>query len=296
EVRSALEESEKEEQEKQEDILSAAGRNYTLLRKGKLGLEYKLEYAYYPYDVIREQNIIEHNSHHNITNAFTLEYPLKNNLSFEALIPFVYEYDKTGAKNSKEVSDFGDVDFGLNYQPFKSGGGFPSIIFRSVLTCPMGRSPYDINPDTELATGSGGYALEGSVSVSKPVDPVMVFGTLGYVYKHPIRNLDYKLQDGSTLERYDRGDSIELSMGLGYALSYKTSLTLGYSYTYTFEAKRYFKEGEPKSYPTRSSGSISIGTSWRISRTLKINMSLGIDITDGHYHSLSFRFPFEYNL
>ncbi|MCF8026460.1 MAG: SPOR domain-containing protein, partial [Desulfobacteraceae bacterium] len=46
EVRSALEESEKEEQEKQEDILSAAGRNYTLLRKGKLGLEYKLEYAY----------------------------------------------------------------------------------------------------------------------------------------------------------------------------------------------------------------------------------------------------------
>ncbi|MCF8026612.1 MAG: SPOR domain-containing protein [Desulfobacteraceae bacterium] len=296
EVRGALEESKQEEREKEEDVLSAAGRQYTLLQKGKLGLEYQIEYGYYPYDQIREQNIIEHAANHSIRNTFTLEYPLKNNLTLEADLPFVYKYDRVGAEDSKSVSDFGDVEFGVNYQPIRSGGGFPSVIFRTVLTTPMGRSPYDINPDTELSTGSGGYALRGAMSVSKSVDPVMVYGTLGYEYKFPIKNLDFKLQQGGTLERYDRGNSIELSMGLGYSLSYNTSLTLGYSYTYTLEAKRYFKEAEPRTYPTRASSSISIGTSWRISPKFRLNMQLGIDITDANYHSISFRFPFEFNL
>ncbi|MCF8025150.1 MAG: SPOR domain-containing protein [Desulfobacteraceae bacterium] len=296
EVRSALEGGEEEEREKEEDVLSAAGRQYTLLQKDKLGLEYKIEYGYYPYDQLREQGIIEHAANHSITNTFTLEYPLKNNLTLQTDIPFVYKYDRVGADNSKNVSDFGDVDFGVNYQPIKSGGGFPSIILRTTLTTPMGRSPYDINPDTELSTGSGGYAIKGTMSVSKSVDPVMVFGSLGYKYKFPIRDLDYKLQSGYTLERYERGNSIEVSMGLGYSLSYNTSLTLGYSYTYTLEAKRYFKEAEPRTSPTRASSSISIGTSWRISPKFRLNMQLGIDITDANYHSISFRFPFEFNL
>ncbi|MCF8026636.1 MAG: SPOR domain-containing protein, partial [Desulfobacteraceae bacterium] len=64
EVRGALEESEEEEREKEEDVLSAAGRQYTLMQKGKLGLEYKIEYGYYPYDQIREHNIIEHAANH----------------------------------------------------------------------------------------------------------------------------------------------------------------------------------------------------------------------------------------
>ncbi|MCF8025073.1 MAG: SPOR domain-containing protein [Desulfobacteraceae bacterium] len=296
EVRSALEGSEEEEREKEEDVLSAAGRQYTLLQKDKLGLEYGIEYGYYPYDQIREQGIIEHASNHSITNTFILEYPLKNNLTLQTNIPFVYKYDRVGSDNSKKVSDFGDVNFGINYQPIRSGGGFPSIILRTTLTTPMGRSPYDINPDTELSTGSGGYAVKGSMSLSKSVDPVMVFGSLGYKYKFPIRNLDYKLQSGYTLKRYDPGNSIEVSMGMGYSLSYNTSLTLGYSYTYTLEAKRYFKESEPRTYPTRASSSISIGTSWRISPKFRLNMSIGIDITDANYHSLSFRFPFEFNL
>lgn len=296
EVRGDLEESEEEEREKEEDVLSSAGREYSLLQKGKLGLEYEIEYGYYPYDEIREQNIIEHAANHSIKNSFTLEYPLKNNLTVETDIPFVYKYDRVGAEDSKNVSDFGDVDFGLNYQPVRSGEGFPSVIIRTTLTTPMGRSPYDINSDTELSTGSGGYALGTSMSVSKSVDPVMVYGTLGYEYRPPIKDLDYKLENEATLERYDRGDTIEVSMGMGYSLSYNTSVTLGYSYTYTLEDKRYFKESDPQTYPTRASSSLSIGTSWRINPKLQINMTLGIDLTDQNYHSVSFRVPFEFDL
>lgn len=299
EVREELEATEEEEKKEEEDILSAAGRQYTLLQKGRLGVEYKLEYTYFDYDAIREQNIIEHNSKHTITNTFTLEYPLKNNLSLEAAVPFIYKYDETSTiegRDTTDVSDFGDVDFALNYQPFKSGPRLPSIIFRSILTCPMGRDPYDINPDTELSTGSGGYSLEGSISVSKLVDPIMVFGSLGYTYNHEIDDLDYKIDASTTLERYERGDTVEFSMGIGYSLSYITSLTLGYSYAYTFEDERFFKEAESKTYETRTASSLNIGTSWRLSSKMRMNMSLGIGLAGDDYYTLSFRFPYEFEL
>lgn len=295
EVRSELQATEEEKEEEEEDILSAAGRNYTLLQKGKLGVEYKLDYSYFSYDALREQNIIEHNSNHNVTNTFTVEFPLKDNLSIDTAIPYVYKFDKVGTGESKEINDFNDVDFALNYQPVKSGGNIPSIIFRTVLTCPLGRDPYDINPDTELSTGSGGYAAGGSLSLSKAVDPVMVFGTFSYTYKHPIDDLDFKL-GSQTLTRYERGDSLGFSMGVGYSLSYITSLSLGYSYSYTFEAERFFKEAEPQTYGTRTDSSLSIGTSWRVSKKLRISTSLQIGLADSSYFSLSFRFPYEFDL
>ena len=294
-IRSELTESKEEKSQKEDDILNAAGRNYTLMQKGKLGVEYKIAYTYYAYDAIKELNIIEHNSNHNITNTFTLEYPLKDNLTLEAALPFVYEYDEVGSDDSKSVTDFGDVSFGASFQPLKSGGKMPSMIINTTLTCPMGRNPYEVNPLTELSTGSGGYSLAGSISMSKPIDPIMAYGTLSYTYKHPIKDLDYKI--GSyTLEQYDRGDSLGFSLGLGYALSYKTSLSVGYSYSHTFESTRYYKEANPVTYPTQTSSSISIGTSWRLSPKLRLNMSLGIGLGNSDYFSLSFRFPFEFNL
>lgn len=295
EVRGELKESTEEKEAKEEDILNAAGREYTLMKKGTLGLEYKIGYTYYSYDAIRELNIIEHNSNHTITNTFTIEYPLKNNLTINSSIPFVYEYDQVGADNSKSATDFGDVSFGASYQPIKTGGDMPSIIIGTSLTCPMGRNPYEINSDTELSTGSGGYSLGTSLSVSKAVDPIMAYGTLSYSYKFPIEDLDYKI--GSyTLEKYDRGDSIGVSLGIGYALSYMTSISFGYSYSYGFESKRYYKEAEAQTYPTTTSSSISVGTSWRLSQKMRVNLSLGMGLGNSDYFSLSLRFPFSYKL
>ncbi len=294
-IRTELTESKEEKSQKEDDILNAAGRNYTLMQKGRLGVEYKIAYTYYAYDAIKQLNLIEHNSNHNITNTFTVEYPLKDNLTLEAALPFVYEYDEVGSDDSKSVTDFGDVSFGASFQPLKSGGKIPSMIINTTLVCPMGRNPYEVNPLTELSTGSGGYSLAGSLSMSKPIDPIMAYGTLSYTYKFPIEDLDYKI--GSyTLEEYDRGDSLGFSLGLGYALSYKTSLSIGYSYSHTFESTRYYKEANPVTYPTQTASSISIGTSWRLSPRLRLNMSLGIGLANSDYFSLSFRFPFEFDL
>lgn len=294
-VRGELQETDEEKGQKEEDILNAAGKNYTLMKKGRIGVEYQLAYTYYDFDAITEINVVEHNSNHTLTNTFTVEYPLKDNLTLEASIPFVYEYDEVGSDSSKNITDFGDVNFGVSFQPIKSGGNIPSLIVNTTVTAPMGRNPYEINPDTELSTGSGGYSVGTSLSFSKAIDPIMAYGTLSYTYRHPIKNLDYKI-GSSTLERYDRGDSVGFSLGLGYSISYMTSVTLGYSYSHAFESERFFKESESVTYKTQTSSSLSIGSSWRITPKMRVNLSLAMGLGNSDYYTLSLRFPFEFVL
>ena len=183
---------------------------------------------------------------------------------------------KWGRMTQKMSRILAIVDFGMSFQPIKSGGKIPSMIVNTTLTCPMGRNPYEINPDTEVSTGSGGYSVGTSLSFSKAIDPIMAYGTLSYTYRHPIKNLNYKI-GSSTLERYDRGDSIGFSFGLGYSISYMTSVTFGYSYSHSLSSERYYKETtEPISYKTTTSSSLSLGSSWRISPKMRVNLSLAM--------------------
>lgn len=294
-VRGNLTQSVEEKEEKEENILNAAGREYTLMQKGRFGFEYSLMYSSFRYDSIKEANVIEHNANHNFKNTFIFEFPAKDNLTIGSRIPFVYAYDQIGSKDEKQTTDFGDVDFYANYQPMKSGGDMPSIILNTYLSCPMGRSPYKINPDKDVSTGTGGYSTTFSVNASKPIDPVLVYGTLSYEYKFPIAALDYKVGP-YTLNRYEPGDTIGLSCGFAFALSYNTSLSLGYSYSYTLKSTQYFKEIDPQRYPTSNSASIAIGTSWRLASQRRVNVSLSIGLNNSGSHSIGFQIPMEFNL
>ena len=294
-VRQSLTETDAEKREKEENILNAAGREYTLMQEGKLGFEYQLAYSYFRYDAIRESGVIEHNSNHNFKNTFIFEYPVKNNLTAGSRIPFVYEYDQIGAENEKDVTDFGDVAFYADYQPVKSGGNVPSVILTTQLTCPMGRSPYEVNPEEDLATGSGGYSALFSVNASKSLDPVLAYGSLSYEKNFPINNIDYKMAP-YTMEKYEPGDTIGVSIGMGFALSYKTSLSLGYSQSFSLKSTRYFKETAPKRYPTTSESTLSVGTAWRLDNNRRVNVYLSTGLSNSGSHSISCSFPMEFNL
>lgn len=296
EIRQALTETDAEKREKEENILDAAGRQYTLMQKGKLGFEYQLVYSGYRYDAIQESNTIEHNSNHNFKNNFILEYPLMNNLTLGTRLPFIYEYDQVGADGEKDVTDWGDVIFYADYQPVKSGGRMPSIIMGAQVSCPMGRSPYEVNPEEDLPTGSGGYSTMFSVNASKSLDPVLAYGSLSYEYNHPIDNLDYKMGANYTLEKYEPGDTITASIGMGFALSYKTSITLAYSNAYSLRSKRYYVEQKPQRYATSSASSMQVGTSWRFGNNRRMNVTLSTGLNNSGNHSIAFAFPLEFDL
>ncbi|MCF8036406.1 MAG: hypothetical protein K9K62_06015, partial [Desulfobacteraceae bacterium] len=187
EARKALEVTEKEAREEEEAILKAAGREYSLLRAGLLEMEYKLNYAYHSYDVLSRSEEgstrLEHHANHNLSNHIVAEIALLDNLTMDADAAFVYKYDKVGEDDSEEVHDLGDSSVGFKYQPFKSGNGWPSPILHLRGTLPASRGDYEINPETELSTGSGLYAASAGFSIYHPFDPVSAFASLNYKHR-----------------------------------------------------------------------------------------------------------------
>lgn len=306
EARKKLEIPEEQKSESVEDILSAAGRQYSLLKKGTVGLSYTFGYSYYSGDAIDESTVVLRRVNHNITNTISLEYALFNNLTLSANIPFVYKYNKVGTDESLDVTDLGDISLGVAWQPFKAGGRIPTTIFTFGASLKTGTSPYEINYDDELSTGAGYYGISAGVSLSKVVDPLVAFGNLSLNYGFPESGLSQIIYEDSTnpsnkiyLTEVKPGSNIGLAFGFGYALSYQASMNLSAQFAYSFGSK-YTNKGSGTASSESETGStlssaLSIGTGWRITPARSIYASVGIGLTNNDADvSLNLKFPFEF--
>jgi hypothetical protein len=294
------------------EILEAAGREYYLQPPWAFGLDLSVNYSYYAYDIIRRINSdsgnnLEYHSNHTITNNFSLSSGIRENLSVGATIPFVYKYDMVGTAQSREVTSLGDISLNLQYQPLRVGQGYPSPIFSFSYVTPSGKSPYEINPQTELSTGTGLSSLSGGISLSQPFDPVNVFGSIGYEKAMTEKRIG-QIRPGAPglLDEVVPGAIIRANLGFGYAVSYRMSMTLGLSYTYMFSTdyfwlkERQYDEGfdiEKTSSGDATSASLNLSTSWRISpgRTLIVGAGWGITAANPGF-SISIRMPLSYDL
>jgi cell division protein FtsB len=305
-IRRRLETTAEEKSSTDEAILSAAGRDYTLMKPGNLGFELNVSYTGDAYDGITSDSsgisAVNHNAYHTLSTGFYIEFPVKDNMTVTSNIPFVYKYSsQSNSKTAKDVSDIGDVSFGCQLQPIKSGGDFPALILSSSLTCPTGRSPYKIDTTREMSTGNGGYSVSLGCNLSKSVDPVVAFGGVQYGHGFDINKLNFKSgtqgEAGIYLKGVRPGDVYSFSMGIGYSLSYKVNLTMGYQYSY--QAKTHYDwvgQNDTKSEGAISS-ELSIGTGWTITPKRSMNVKVGIGLTSNDpAFSISVRVPFNYEL
>lgn len=296
EARETLRMSEEEERDQEEDVLEAAGREYSLLQRGLLSLDLNMDYSYYSSDMIRESFDVEYRSNHNLNNSLSIETGLRDNLTVGGSVPFVYKYDKQGTDQARDMTDLGDISLELKYQPFKAGKRWPSPIFNTNLSLPTGRGEYEINPNQELSTGSGLYELSAGVSASKPIDPVNVFGSLNYRYRFDQDNIGQRLRDG-LLQKVEPGNSISANLGFGYSISYRVALSLSLSYSYGFSNTYHFADGNEDKSGDSVSSSLSLSTSWRISpkRSIIVGVNKGLT-NDSSDFGLSLRVPIEFDL
>ena len=95
-----------------------------------------------------------------------------------------------------------------------------------------GEGPFDVDRDaagvkTELPTGSGFYALEPSLTVIYPTDPVRALRDRGLPVEHRARHRrgDRRRRD----RQVDPGDAIRFGFGFSFAVNESTSFSLGYS-------------------------------------------------------------------
>ncbi len=296
-VRKKLEISDEEKTAEEKEVLSAAGRDYTLMKQGIFGLEYNFAYSYYSFDVLTEAINVEQRSNHSLINSISMEYAMWDNFTTNLIFPFVYKYDKIGTDDEKDVSDIGDVSLGFQYQPFKTDSVWPATIFTSSYKFDWGRSPYEIIPEEELATGSGYATANVGLSFSKTVDPIIAFGNLSYAYNFTKDGLDQKRRNGLSLEKVEPGDRLGFTVGMGFALSYNVSLNFSFQYSHQLNTKYYWSNDTDTDSGARTSSVFSIGSGWRLSPKQSISFKLGIGLTDEDPDfTFSFRIPFEFNL
>ncbi len=288
-----------EQSEKEKSVLTAVGREYTLMQKGKFELEYSLRYEYTSSSELAAaeagMTAVLPRANHTIRNAVGIQYGLLNNLTITANLPFVFAYDKTGSSGSKETTDVGDLTIGLDYQPFKSGGTWPTTIFTLTGIIPTGRSPYKINRATDLPTGNGTYAVALNMNMTKSIDPAMIFGGVGATYRFKPQDIDYVV-NGTIVDSIKPGMSFNAALGLAYSISYALSMNVQFQYSYNMGTDYYVTGNETVFVtPAYSSANLIVGTGWRFSPKWMLSLSVGIGLTknDPDFFFLA-RLPFSF--
>lgn len=294
-IRSQLQITEEESAAEEQDILEAAGQEYTLTQAGNIKLIYGLSYEYSGYDAIREGTNVEDVANHTLSNSFGVSYGVKNNLSVGTSIPFVYSYYKVGTIDSMSATDLGDLSLSWQYQPIKSSADIPTIIINGSLGIPVGKNPYEIQVGEELSTSSGIYDAGLGVSFSQVTDPVVAFSSFSVSYPFATQSIDQKRDEG-ILDEVDPGVGIGAAVGLGYALSYKLNLNMSFSYSYSFSTIYKYQDAPDAETGDSTGASINIGTGYKFSKNQNMNFTIGIPITSTRSFTLSFSTPIDFAL
>jgi hypothetical protein len=245
-------------------------------------------------------------------------------LEFEIRVPYIYRNDKVKStvvstasqpilNSDADGNGIGDVEAAVHYD-------FTNLIFDAPykvytvanlkVKAPTGESPFDVDLDpqgnpTELATGSGFWAVQPSFTAIFPNDPVVFFGTVGYTVNvgrdvgtqrqilrdcvgqpvPPCQVINTDVDIGEV----EPGDSVNTSIGMGLSLNERTSVSLGFSFDYVFETTQesVFTDnvtGDITNVKSESDplyvGSFTAGWSYQVSDNVGINLNFQVGATE----------------
>lgn len=271
------------------DTLSATNKQYSLLREGKYGLTYDLNYAYIGQQLIAanftDQKLtefsIQNTRGHTLTNTFSADYGLKDNLTVNLTVPIVSRYSQTAA-DSELQHGFGDISVGARLQPFPLSRGASSVTLSGSVRLPTGRSPFEVVEGQGLSTGSGYASATLGLNLSKVIDPVAIFGSLSATFALPAKNLDQK-HNGSTLVEVAPGQTLGLGVGFAYAMSYNITTTLSFQESISGSTRLSYIDPTGKwvdnKTASQTSAMMNLGLGVRVSPLTTMNFSVGIGLT-----------------
>ena len=242
-----------------------------------------------------------------LIGTFAMRYGLTDRLEIEGRMPALYRRDRIQVVQQRqdqivrEISlketDIGDAEFSLRYQMNKPKGQNPIWVAGLRVKTDTGKSPYDIPFDesgvaTGLATGSGFWGIQPSVSFLLPSDPVVIYGGLGYLWNIE-RNIDRIVGD-VLVGKVDPGDAINASVGFGFALNPRFSFSMGYRHNYIFATSTQLGDTVQKNTDIQV-GSLNFGMSYGLSERQSLNLGFQFGVTaDAPDLSMTLRMPFRF--
>lgn len=224
-----------------------------------------------------------------VTAAATARLGLFSWLEMDVKVPWLYRTQSTTTRDlgagasTDSVTDvngngLGDVEFGIHVQLNDGKGGWPFLIGNLKAKAPTGKDPFEVGAiasgsaqglETELPTGSGFWGVEPSLTVLASSDPVVYWGNLGYLYNFQ--------RTVASFGEIDPGDAVRTSFGMGIAVSEKASFSLGYEHSFVFRSTQ---NGIRIDGTDLQVGSLLLGTSYRLSDTSSISVTLNVGVTE----------------
>lgn len=251
--------------------------------------------------------------------ALTARYGIFSRLEAEIKASWLTREDRTTARpiteqsNSDQLfsasgSGLGDIEFGLRYQ-FKKRNNWPYLIGNLRVKSKTGTDPWLIESREqrrsntsdltgELATGSGFWTVNPSLTFVYPTDPVAIFGNVGYLYTHEdnkgafaIREFDNApTKEFEGFGNVDPGDALRFNFGMGIGLNEASSISFSY-------ALDLFSETEIAGRKIIGSdvtvGKFLVGYSFSLGDGPPLNLAVGIGTTDAAPDTdVTLRIPF----
>jgi hypothetical protein len=153
---------------------------------------------------------------------FVARYGVLDNVEFDLQVPVSYleqESSYQGFVDSRntllvpalqrtESVGIGDIAGTLRYALWREDGTWPDVTLSLDVKSPTG--------DSNRRLGTGFWNLGGSVTMVKTIDPVVLFGSLGYVATLEARGID-------------PGDQIPYTFGMGFSLNDRVSFRISLS-------------------------------------------------------------------
>lgn len=281
-----------------EEVFTSNERQYSLIKKGNISSYYDIDYTYYrdtQIDMEMAQGQIyqlrvQENASHALTNTFTVQYGLLDNLTLTASLPLVAKTDQLKDANT---AGLGDISLGARWEPFPlKAGRLPLILFGNLST-KTGDSPYEINSTTELATGKGYYSAGIGASTRKYIDPVVLFASVSANYGFKESGLN-QIRGPRIIEEFEPGISGGFAFGFAYSFNYDVSMTMSYQQSFNTGAEFLYHTSESYSPADQTSSTLAISLGVRVSPETIVNGTVGIGLTeDAPDVSLGLSFPLD---
>jgi LysM repeat protein len=229
-----------------------------------------------------------------------LRYGVTDRFEVDARIPLVYRDDRIAGVALDDSTEFvrdltgaglGDIEIGAHYQ-LTNGAGFPYTIANIRAKAPTGEGPFEVDRspsgvELDAATGSGFWTVEPSATFIFPTDPAVFFANFGYQMNFEV-SPDEPV-GSSIVRKFDPGDAIRASLGVGLSVNERLSLNFGYDYSRFFRTRLLIESVDPDSMlpiltdarqPSVTVGSFGIGGSYFVNDALRLSINTSFGATD----------------
>jgi hypothetical protein len=267
------------------ETLTAVDKQYSLIRQGKVQVNYELGYTYIGQEKINTDLSsgtatlfsIENTNSHTITNTIMADYGVLNNLTANVTVPMISRYSDSGGFSGVSHT-IGDLGLGVRWQPLEVKRDETAYTFTAGARLATGTSPYKVDANKGVATGSGVNSFNIGTNMTRIVDPVALFGSFNFGYSLTAKHLSQQLY-GATLRQVKPGASFGFGLGFAYALSYKITTSFSFQESIQSRSTLTFDNGNQAQTQTQSAGILSIGAGYRMSPKTTVNVTVGAGLT-----------------